>query len=50
MSTEGVRLVDRLQEHQYCPLRHLVFEGRDAQRALDPSAGMPPAPVAQRLT
>ena len=31
---EKIRLVDRLQQHQDCPLRHLVFERRNAERAL----------------
>ena len=30
---QKVRLVDRLQHHQDRPLRHLVFERRDAERA-----------------
>ena len=33
---QKVRLVDRLQQHQDRPLRHLVFERRDAQRAFRP--------------
>src|SRR3982751_6006532 len=31
---EEVLLVDRLQHHRYSALRHLVFEGRDAERPL----------------
>jgi len=33
---QEVRLVDRLQQHEDRTLRHLVFQGRDAQRPLGP--------------